>query len=101
MENTDHGTFTWNETHGGIFDKQVCPYGNDEGVPHGSKAKRYCGSEGRWMMYDGDVCIPEATHILNQFTEVYIISWKRNASFYTCIIFVPLAILYYVSVRLV
>ena len=71
MEDTDHGTFTWNETHVGAFDEQVCPYGNDEGVPHGSKATRYCDSGGRWMMYDGDVCIPEATHILNQFTEVY------------------------------
>ena len=80
MEDTVHGTFTWNETHVGASDEQGCPYGNDEGVREGSKAKRYCGSGGSWMMYDGDVCIPEATHILNQFTEVYVMSWKSNFS---------------------
>ena len=63
----------WDETRVGEIDEQVCPFGNDEGVPEGSKATRYCGPEG-WMTYNGDACIPEATHILIQLAMVYDLS---------------------------
>ena len=50
----------------------MCPFGNDEGIPEGSKGTRYCGLEG-WMMYDGDACLPVATYRLIQLAMVCIV----------------------------
>ena len=82
-EQTEHGSFTWDETRVGEIDEQVCPFGNDEGVPEGSKATRACGPEG-WMMYNGDACIPEATYILIQLAMVRTLSIIRAGTVTSC-----------------
>ena len=71
QEITEHGTFIWNETPVGETDEQECQYGNDKGIPEGSKATRYCAPEG-WMMYSGYACLPKATFILIQLAMVCI-----------------------------
>ena len=70
-ESNDHGFYTWNETHVGETDKQICVNGPKERYPNG-RASRYCMGPLLWMVYSGVECVSDATARLRMLKGVCI-----------------------------